>query len=136
MKALKRRLDEAEEEVSRERAQKRKTQRELEDTLQDNEAKEREITNLKNKIRSVEKVFVSHHWGKSVFHSLSLFCLFLPSLSLAGNMRMIVIMPTCSRTKRKGTRMLMMPEPLTPFLRVLFNFVCVLCGVCVFSFRC
>ena len=53
VKALKRQLDEAEEEISRERAQKRKTQRELEDTLQDNESKEREITNLKNKIRSV-----------------------------------------------------------------------------------
>ncbi len=51
VKALKRQLDEAEEEISRERAQKRKTQRELEDTLQDNESKEREITNLKNKLR-------------------------------------------------------------------------------------
>jgi len=51
VKALKRQLDEAEEEISRERAQKRKTQRELEDTLQDNESKERELTNLKNKLR-------------------------------------------------------------------------------------
>jgi len=51
VKALKRQLDEAEEEVSRERGQKRKTQRELEDALQDGEAKEREITNLKNKLR-------------------------------------------------------------------------------------
>ena len=53
MKALKRQLDEAEEEISRERAQKRKTQRELEDSLQDNESKERELTNLKNKLRYV-----------------------------------------------------------------------------------
>ena len=53
MKALKRQLDEAEEEISRERAQKRKTQRELEDSLQDNESKERELTNLKNKLRWV-----------------------------------------------------------------------------------
>ena len=51
MKALKRQLDEAEEEISRERAQKRKSQRELEDTLQENESKDREITNLKNKLR-------------------------------------------------------------------------------------
>ena len=51
VKALKRQLDETEEEMSRERAQKRKTQRELEDSLQDNEGKEREITNLKNKLR-------------------------------------------------------------------------------------
>ncbi len=51
VKALKRQLDEAEEEISRERAQKRKTQRELEDTLQDNESKDRELTNLKNKLR-------------------------------------------------------------------------------------
>ena len=51
VKALKRQLDEAEEEISRERAQKRKTQRELEDSLQDNESKERELTNLKNKLR-------------------------------------------------------------------------------------
>lgn len=53
MKALKRQLDEAEEEISRERAHKRKTQRELEDSLQDNESKERELTNLKNKLRYV-----------------------------------------------------------------------------------
>ena len=51
VKALKRQLDEAEEEISREKAQKRKTQRELEDTFQDNEAKDREISNLKNKLR-------------------------------------------------------------------------------------
>ena len=53
VKALKRQLDEAEEEISRERAHKRKTQRELEDSLQDNESKERELTNLKNKLRYV-----------------------------------------------------------------------------------
>ncbi|XP_040569834.1 myosin heavy chain, non-muscle isoform X3 [Lepeophtheirus salmonis] len=54
LKALKRQLDETEEEMSREKAQKRKTQRELEDSLHDNEAKEREITNLKNKLREYE----------------------------------------------------------------------------------
>merc|ERR1712038_1235815 len=51
IKALKRQLDELEEEVSREKAQRRKIQRELEDLIQDNEAKDREITNLKNKLR-------------------------------------------------------------------------------------
>jgi len=51
IKALKRQLDEAEEEVSREKAQRRKTQRELEDLVADNESKDREITNLKNKLR-------------------------------------------------------------------------------------
>ena len=51
IKALKRQLDELEEEVSREKAQRRKVQRELEDLVADNESKEREITNLKNKLR-------------------------------------------------------------------------------------
>merc|ERR1712018_76759 len=51
IKALKRQLDEAEEEVSREKAQRRKAMRELEDLTADNEAKDREITNLKNKLR-------------------------------------------------------------------------------------
>merc|ERR1739847_143021 len=46
-------LDETEEEVSREKAQRRKIQRELEDLMQDNEAKDREITNLKNKLRGM-----------------------------------------------------------------------------------
>merc|ERR1711972_160633 len=53
IKALKRQLDETEEEVSREKAQRRKIQRELEDLIQDNEAKDREITNLKNKLRGM-----------------------------------------------------------------------------------
>merc|ERR1712117_86368 len=52
IKALKRQLDEAEEEVSREKAQRRKAMRELEDLTADNEAKDREITNLKNKLRT------------------------------------------------------------------------------------
>merc|ERR1739844_895588 len=51
IKALNRQLDETEEEVSREKAQRRKIQRELEDLMQDNEAKDREITNLKNELR-------------------------------------------------------------------------------------
>merc|ERR1712141_478508 len=52
IKALKRQLDETEEEVSREKAARRKTQRELEDLIAENESKEREITNLKNKLRA------------------------------------------------------------------------------------
>ena len=44
-------IKKTEEEVSREKAQRRKIQRELEDLMQDNEAKDREITNLKNKLR-------------------------------------------------------------------------------------
>ena len=51
LKALKRTLDETEEETSREKAQRRKIQRELEDLIAENEAKEREIINLKNKLR-------------------------------------------------------------------------------------
>ena len=51
VKALKRQLDEAEEECSREKGIRRKVQRELEDTLETNEALTREIGNLKNKIR-------------------------------------------------------------------------------------
>merc|ERR1712193_20155 len=51
IKALKRQLDETEEEVSREKAARRKTQRELEDLIAENESKEREITNLKNRLR-------------------------------------------------------------------------------------
>lgn len=51
IKALKRQLDETEEEVSREKAQRRKVQRELEDMIAESEAKDRELTNLKNKLR-------------------------------------------------------------------------------------
>lgn len=51
VKALKRQLDEAEEEISREKAQKRKAQREYEDMLETHETMTREISNLKNKLR-------------------------------------------------------------------------------------
>ncbi len=51
MKQLKRQLDEAEEEISREKAQKRKAQRELEDMLESYESINRENNNLKNKLR-------------------------------------------------------------------------------------
>merc|ERR1712183_637704 len=52
IKALKRQLDETEEEVSREKAARRKIQRELEDLIAENESKERELTTLKNKLRT------------------------------------------------------------------------------------
>lgn len=51
VKALKRQLDEAEEEISREKAQKRKAQRECEDMLESHESMTREISNLKSKLR-------------------------------------------------------------------------------------
>jgi len=50
-KSLKRQMDELEEECSREKGIRRKVQRELEDSLEANEALTREIGNLKNKIR-------------------------------------------------------------------------------------
>lgn len=51
VKQLKRQLDESEEEMSREKAQKRKAQRELEDMLESYESTSRENTMLKNKLR-------------------------------------------------------------------------------------
>merc|ERR1712168_1293330 len=52
MKAMRRQLDEAEEEISREKAHRRKAQRELDDYVESNESMNREINNLKNKLRS------------------------------------------------------------------------------------
>jgi myosin protein heavy chain len=51
MKAMRRQLDEAEEEISREKAHRRKAQRELDDYVESNESMSREINNLKNKLR-------------------------------------------------------------------------------------
>lgn len=48
---LKRQLDEAEEEVSREKAQRRKAQRDFEDALESQESISRELTTLKSKMR-------------------------------------------------------------------------------------
>lgn len=48
---MKRQLDEAEEEITREKTQKRKAQRECEDMLESQESLTREINNLKNKLR-------------------------------------------------------------------------------------
>lgn len=53
MKNLKRQLDESEEECSREKAAKRKVQRELEDLHENCEGLQREVTNLKNKMRYI-----------------------------------------------------------------------------------
>ncbi|GFQ86266.1 hypothetical protein TNCT_672141 [Trichonephila clavata] len=52
IKHLKRQLDESEEECSREKAAKRKVQRELEDLHENCENLQREVTNLKNKMRT------------------------------------------------------------------------------------
>ena len=51
VQALKRQLDEAEEEVSREKAQRRKAQRDFEDALESQESISRELTTLKSKMR-------------------------------------------------------------------------------------
>merc|ERR1711915_793859 len=53
MKAMRRQLDEAEEEISREKAHRRKAQRELDDYVESNESMNREINNLKNKLRNL-----------------------------------------------------------------------------------
>merc|ERR550519_2435166 len=50
MKAMRRQLDEAEEEISREKAHRRKAQREIDDYVESNESMNREISNLKNKL--------------------------------------------------------------------------------------
>lgn len=51
IKVLKRQLDEAEEETSREKQQKRKAQRELEDLLASQENLTHELNSLKTKMR-------------------------------------------------------------------------------------
>merc|ERR1719312_1282982 len=52
IKAMRRQLDEAEEEISREKAHRRKAQREVDDYVESNESMSREINNLKNKLRN------------------------------------------------------------------------------------
>lgn len=51
MKLLKRNLDETEEELQKEKTQKRKYQRECEDMIESQEAMNREINSLKTKLR-------------------------------------------------------------------------------------
>lgn len=51
MKQYKRQLDESEEEISREKSQKRKIQRELEDMIEAHETLNREYNNLRNRVR-------------------------------------------------------------------------------------
>lgn len=58
LKILKRQLDESEEECSREKAAKRKVQRELEDLHENYEGLQREVTNLKNKMRYIVCGFI------------------------------------------------------------------------------
>ena len=52
MKALKRQLDEAEEECTRLNAQKRKVQRDLDEQIEQTEVVQRENDQLKNKLRA------------------------------------------------------------------------------------
>lgn len=58
MKTLKRQIEEAEEEIAREKTQKRKAQREMEDMMESHESMSREVTNLKNKLRYVDFLLV------------------------------------------------------------------------------
>lgn len=51
MKILKRNLDEAEEEIQKEKTQKRKALRECEDMLENQESLTREVNSLKTKLR-------------------------------------------------------------------------------------
>lgn len=51
MKTLKRQIEEAEEEISREKHQKRKIQRDLDELLESNESMSRENNNLRSKLR-------------------------------------------------------------------------------------
>lgn len=53
MKQLKRQLEEAEEEATRANASRRKLQRELDDATEANEGLSREVSTLKNRLRSV-----------------------------------------------------------------------------------
>jgi myosin protein heavy chain len=50
-KILKRNLDEAEEEIQKEKTQKRKAQRDMEDMLEAQETLNRELNSLKSKLR-------------------------------------------------------------------------------------
>lgn len=51
VKSLKRQIEEAEEEISREKHQKRKIQRDLDELLESNESMSRENNNLRSKLR-------------------------------------------------------------------------------------
>ena len=50
-KILKRNLDEAEEDIQKEKTQKRKAQRDMEDMLESQESLNRELNTLKSKLR-------------------------------------------------------------------------------------
>ena len=51
VKQLKRQMEESEDELSKERSQRRKAQREVEDMLETQESQNREISSLKTKLR-------------------------------------------------------------------------------------
>ena len=58
VKTLKRQLDDTEEEVARANANKRKLQRDYDDLMEHNEALQREVTLLRNKIRQVDRLLL------------------------------------------------------------------------------
>ena len=66
-KQIKRQLEESEEEGSRANALRRKIQRELEDSTESNEAYQREISSLKNKLRYLRLCSIVGFWGHLVF---------------------------------------------------------------------
>lgn len=63
MKQLKRQLEEAEEEATRANASRRKLQRELDDAIEANEGLSREVSTLKNRLRSVHMDNFGFSWG-------------------------------------------------------------------------
>lgn len=64
MKTLKRQIEEAEEEISREKHQKRKIQRDLDELLESNESISRENNNLRSKLRFFT-IFI-HYLGQTL----------------------------------------------------------------------
>lgn len=60
MKALKRQIEEAEEEISREKQQKRKIQRDLDELLESNESISRENNNLRSKLRFEKNILYTN----------------------------------------------------------------------------
>lgn len=68
MKQLKRTMEETEDELSKEKMQRRKIQREVEDMLEAQEAQNREISSLKTKLRyGYSVVFMHPHMGVTNF---------------------------------------------------------------------
>jgi len=91
--ALKRQLDEAEEEVSREKAQRRKAQRDFEDALESQESISRELTTLKSKMRR----------GPSTTSSVLQSSLVITRTSKRGSVQVVVENPSESSKLAEST---------------------------------